>query len=111
MLDENQMIHPARSGGDRDAALDAVLAAADEDMLAAISNGLDLDTGLARVLEDLGGSSATRPATCGDRVHDLGVPHLLVAGQARRGGAGQAVRDLQPRTSLPRCGRAWRRAP
>ncbi len=61
MLDENQMIHPGRSGDDGDAALDAALAAADEDMLSAISNGLDLDIGLARILEDLGGSSVTRP--------------------------------------------------
>ena len=61
MLDENQMIHPGGSGDDRDAALDAVLAAADEDLLSAISNGLDLDMGLARVLEDLGGSPAARP--------------------------------------------------
>ena len=61
MLDENQMIHPGRPGDDGDAALDAALAAADEDMLSAISNGLDLDIGLARILEDLGGSSATRP--------------------------------------------------
>ena len=61
MLDENQMVHPGRSGDDGDAALDAALAAADEDMLSAISNGLDLDTGLARILGDLGGSSATRP--------------------------------------------------
>ncbi len=61
MLDENQMIHPGRPGDDGDAALDTALAAADEDMLSAISNGLDLDIGLARILEDLGGSSATRP--------------------------------------------------
>src|SRR5215831_13220022 len=61
MLDENQMIRPGRSGDDGDAALDVALAAADEDMLSAISNGLDLDLGLAGILEDLGGSSATRP--------------------------------------------------
>ncbi len=61
MLDENQMIHPGRSGDGGDVALDAALAAADEDMLSAISNGLDLDMGLARILGDLGGSSATRP--------------------------------------------------
>lgn len=61
MLDENQMIHPGRSGDNRDAALDAALAAADDDMLSAISNGLDLDMGLARILGDLGGSSAARP--------------------------------------------------
>ena len=49
MLDENQMIQPGRSGDDRDAALDTALAAADEDMLTAICNGLDLDRGLAQV--------------------------------------------------------------
>jgi hypothetical protein len=58
MRDENQVIHPGRSGDDGDAALDAALAAADDDLLAAISNGLDLDKGLARMLEDLGGSPA-----------------------------------------------------
>ena len=63
MLDENQMIHPGRSGDDGDAALDAALAAADDDMLCAISNGLDLDMGLARILGDLGGSPATRPGS------------------------------------------------
>jgi len=63
MLDENQMIHPGRPGDDGDAALDAALAAADQDMLSAISNGLDLDTGLAGVLGDLGGSPAARPVT------------------------------------------------
>ena len=61
MLDENQMIRPGRSGDDGDAALGAVLAAADEDLLAAISNGLDLDMGLARIAGDLGGSPAARP--------------------------------------------------
>lgn len=60
MLDENQMILPGLSGDGGDAALGAALAAADEDMLSAISDGLDLDTGLARILEDLGGSPATR---------------------------------------------------
>lgn len=61
MLDENQMVHPGRSGDDGDATLDAALAAADEDMLSAISDGLDLDIGLSRILGDLGGSSAARP--------------------------------------------------
>jgi hypothetical protein len=58
MVDENQMIHPGRPGDDGDAALDDALAAADEDMLAAIGSGLDLDVGLARILKNLGGSSA-----------------------------------------------------
>jgi hypothetical protein len=61
MLDENQMVHPGRSGDDGGAALDAALAAADDDMLSAISDGLDLDIGLARILGELGGSSAARP--------------------------------------------------
>ena len=63
MLNENQMIHLGKPGDDGDAALGAALAAADEDMLSAISNGLDLDMGLARMLEDLGGSSAARRAS------------------------------------------------
>lgn len=61
MPDENQMIHPGKTRDDGDAALDAALAAADDDMLAAISGGLDLDVGLARILKDLGGSSTARP--------------------------------------------------
>jgi hypothetical protein len=61
MLDENQTIHPGRSGDDGDAALDAALAAADEDMLAAISIGVDSDAGLARILQDLGGAPSARP--------------------------------------------------
>src|ERR1700722_5368679 len=61
MLNENQMIHPGKPGDDGDPALGAALAAADEDMLSAISDGLDLDIGLARILKDLGGSPATRP--------------------------------------------------
>jgi hypothetical protein len=66
MLDENQMVHPSRPGDDGDTALDAALAAADQDMLSAISDGLDLDIGLARILGDLGGSPAARPG--------IGVP-------------------------------------
>lgn len=62
-VSENQMIDPGRSGDEGDAALDAALAAADKDLLAAISNGFDLDIGLARVLKDLGGSSASAPAS------------------------------------------------
>jgi hypothetical protein len=62
MLNENQMIHPGKPGDDGDPALGAALAAADEDMLSAISDGLDLDIGLARILKDLGGSPATRPS-------------------------------------------------
>ena len=55
------MIHPGKPGDDGDPALGAALAAADEDMLSAISDGLDLDIGLARILKDLGGSPATGP--------------------------------------------------
>jgi hypothetical protein len=55
------MIDPGRFGDDGDVALDAALAAADDDMLAAISSRLELDIGLARILKDLGGSSATHP--------------------------------------------------
>ena len=63
MLNENQMIHHGKPGDDGDAALGAALAAADDDMLCAISNDLDLDRGLARILQDLDGSPATRPGT------------------------------------------------
>jgi hypothetical protein len=55
------MIHPGKPGDGGDAALGAAFAAADEDMLSAISDGLDLDLGLARILKDLGESPATRP--------------------------------------------------
>ena len=61
------MIDPGRSGDDGDVALDAALAAADEDMLAAISGRLELDIGLARILKDLGGSSAAHPGSQGHR--------------------------------------------
>jgi hypothetical protein len=60
-VSENQMTDPGRFGDDGDVALDAALAAADEDMLAAIGNRLELDIGQARILKDLGGSSATHP--------------------------------------------------
>ena len=60
---ENQIIDPRGCCDSGDAKLDATLAAADEDMLAAISNGLDLDAGLARIAQDLGGSAAARPST------------------------------------------------
>src|ERR1700751_5815651 len=77
MLDENQVIHPGRSGDDGDAALDAALAAADDDLLAAISNGLDLDQGLARMLEDLGGSPAAHSGTQEPAPADLGNDRFL----------------------------------
>jgi hypothetical protein len=62
-VSENQMTDPGRFGDDGDVALDAALAAADEDMLAAIGNRLELDVGLARLIKDPGGSSATHPGT------------------------------------------------
>jgi len=77
MLDENQVIHPGRSGDDGDAALDAALAAADDDLLAAISNGLDLDKGLARMLADLGGSPAARSGTQAPAPADPGNDRFL----------------------------------
>jgi hypothetical protein len=61
-VNKNQAIDPGPAGDDGDAVLDAVLAAADEDMLAAISNGLDLDKGLDQIRKDLHGSAA-RPQT------------------------------------------------
>ena len=88
MLDENQMIHPGRSGDDGDAALDAALAAADEDLLAAISNGLELDIRLARILKDLGGSSARlgiqaqAPASPGN---DRGLPDAAMSRNPSQG--------------------------
>ena len=89
MLNENQIIHPGKPGDDGDAALDAALAAADDDMLAAISGGLDLDVGLARILKDLGGSSAARlgiqaqaPASPG---HDQGIPEAAMSRDPSRG--------------------------
>ena len=77
MLDDNQVIHPGRSGDDGDAALDAALAAADDDLLAAISNGLDLDKGLARMLEDLGGSPAARSGAQAPAPADAGNDRFL----------------------------------
>jgi hypothetical protein len=62
MAYENQMIHSGKSGDDGDAALDAALAAADEDTLAAIRNGVNLDAGLARILQDLGEAPTARPS-------------------------------------------------
>src|SRR5215469_7818817 len=79
MLSEDQMIHPGVSGEDGGAALDAALAAADEDMLSAISNGLDLDTGLARILGNPGGSP--RPDIQA-QVHpgeDRGIPDAAIS--------------------------------
>jgi hypothetical protein len=86
MVDENQMIHPGRPGDDGDAALDDALAAADEDMIAAISSGLDLDVGLARILKDLGGSSAA----------PLGIQPQPPARPGKRRGMPGAARSRSP---------------
>jgi hypothetical protein len=89
MIDENQMIHPDTSGDDGDTALDAALAAADKDMLAAISSGLDLDVGLARILKDLGGSSAAHPGiqaqAPADPGKDQGRPDTATSRDPSRG--------------------------
>ena len=103
------MIHPGKPGDDGDAALDAAFAAADEDMLSAISNGLDLDIGLARVLEDLSGSPATHPgiqaqvpAWPGEA---RGIPDAAISRNPSsriqpRGSSGTAVRHSSRRTAL-----------
>jgi len=89
MVDENQMIHPGKTGDDGDAALDAALAAADDDMLAAISGGLDLDVGLARILKDLGGSSVARPGIQAQAPaapgNDRAIPDAAVSRDPSRG--------------------------
>ncbi len=108
MLNENQVIHPGKPGDDGDAALDAAFAAADEDMLAAISNGLDLDIGLARILEDLGGSPATRPGIQAQVPawpgEDRGIPDAAISRDPSsriqpRGSSGTAVRHSSRRTA------------
>jgi hypothetical protein len=109
MLNDNQMIHPGKPGDDGDAALDAAFAAADEDMLSAISNGLDLDIGLARILEDLGGSPATRPGIQAQVPawpgEDRGIPDAAISRNPSsriqpRGSSGTAVRHSSRRTAL-----------
>lgn len=85
MLDENQVMHPGRPGDDGDAALDAALAAADDDLLAAISGGLDLDVGLARILKDLGGSSAARPGIQAPAPASPGDQRAIPEGARSRG--------------------------
>jgi hypothetical protein len=109
MLNENQMTHPGKPGDDGDAALDAAFAAADEDMLSAISNGLDLDTGLARILEDLGGSPATRPGIQAQVPawpgEDRGIPDTAISRNPSsriqpRGSSGTTVRHSSWRAAL-----------
>jgi hypothetical protein len=62
MLDGSPIIPSGDPGDDADAALWTALAAADDDMLAAITDRLDLDTGLARVFKDL--ESLLLPRAC-----------------------------------------------
>jgi hypothetical protein len=109
MLNENQMTHPGKPGDDGDAALDVAFAAADEDMLSAISNGLDLDTGLARILEDLGGSPATRPGIQAQVPawpgEDRGIPDTAISRNPSSriqppGSSGTAVRHSSWRAAL-----------
>jgi hypothetical protein len=108
MLNDNQMIHPGKPGDDGDATLDAALAAADEDMLSAISNGLDLDIGLARILEDLSGSPVTRPGIQAQVPawpgEDRGIPDTTTSRNPSsriqpRGSSGTAVRHSPRRTA------------
>jgi hypothetical protein len=109
MLNVNQMTYSGKPGDDGDAALDAAFAAADEDMLSAISNGLDLDTGLARILEDLGGSPATRPGIQAQVPawpgEDREIPDTAISRNPSsriqpRGSSGTAVRHSSRRTAL-----------
>lgn len=80
MLDGSPIIPSGDPGDDADAALWTALAAADDDMLTAITNRLDLDTGLARVFKDLDSLSVARactqePAQPGDtRTRDTTLP-------------------------------------
>jgi hypothetical protein len=109
MLNVNQMTYSGKPGDDGDAALDAAFAAADEDMLSAISNGLDLDTGLARILEDLGGSPATRPGIQAQVPawpgENRGIPDTAISRNPSsriqpRGSSGAAVRHSSWRAAL-----------
>jgi hypothetical protein len=102
MLNENQMIHP-RSGEDRDTALDAALAVADDDMLCAISNGLDLDIGLTRILEDLAGSPAARPGIQplahpgeGQRILDAAISRDRASRMYTQAGDAAAPAPMEP---------------
>jgi hypothetical protein len=104
MLNENQMIHPGKPGDDGDPALSAALAAADEDMLSAISDGLDLDIGLARILKDLGGSPATRPGIPAWPGEDRGILDTAISRNPSSlpqlpGPSGTAVRHGSRRTA------------
>jgi hypothetical protein len=101
-------IYPGKPADDGDAALDAALAAADEDMLSAISNGLDLDTGLARILEGLSSPPATRPGTRAQVPAEPGEDREIPDADISRnpfsrlqppGSSGTAVRHSSPRTA------------
>jgi len=66
MADDAMRIDPGTPGDDGDAALDAAFAAADEGMLVAISDALDLEGRLAQILQkakDLAEPEAAWPAT------------------------------------------------
>ena len=110
MLNENQMIHPGKPGDDGNAALDDALTAADEDMLSAISNDLDLDSGLARILQDLDGSPGTRPGIQAQvpayPAEDRGIPGAAISRDPSsrlqpREPSGTALRHSARRTALP----------
>ncbi len=78
-------------------------------MLSAISNGLDLDTGLTRILQDPGGSPAARPGTRAQApawpAEDRAIPDTTLsrnppARSHPREPSGTAVRHSPRRTAL-----------
>lgn len=99
---------PGRYGDDGDEALDAALAAADDDMLAAIRKGLDLGKGLAQILGDLRVPPQARAVTHArerpEEVRAGGIADQLSADEARHaqdtarcGDAGTAASVLRQR--------------
>jgi hypothetical protein len=72
-----------QAGDDSDAALDAALGAADDDMLTAVSRGLDLDKGMARILKDLPAAAGTCPDAQGPAC-PAGEASLAAADQSKR---------------------------
>lgn len=89
---DNSTIDPGKTKDDSDAALDAALVAADEDMLATISNGLDLDRGLAHLLKERRKSSAARQGTQAPVPvgKDWRAPSIVISGK-------DGFRDYRPR--------------